>query len=151
PGSTPVGVYIPKYVRELQLGPPEEFEPKDPLDFPINATRWQIIRFIRNLPDDRDARIKKIEYLREWNLDPDQLDHKGTFGWSVWYHVTDPVWMVVTHIAILVVMLMFAVGFCTRITAVLAWLGAVSYINRSSVTLFGGDTMLNILLLYLMI
>ena len=48
-------------------------------------------------------------------------------------------------------MLMFTVGFCTRITSVLSWLGAVSYVHRSGVTVFGGDTMLNILLIYLMI
>src|SRR5262249_35055195 len=69
----------------------------------------------------------------------------------IWYHVTEPFWMWVVHGLVLVVMLMFAVGFCTRITSVLTWLAAVSYMHRSPITLFGGDTMMNILLIYLMI
>jgi len=43
------------------------------------------------------------------------------------------------------------VGFGTRITSVLTWFGALSYIHRDPASLFGADTMMNILLLYLMI
>jgi Vitamin K-dependent gamma-carboxylase len=47
--------------------------------------------------------------------------------------------------------LCFTVGFCTRVTSVLAWLAAISYIQRSPTSIFGMDTMMNILLIYLMI
>jgi hypothetical protein len=89
--------------------------------------------------------------MKYWNRHPNDAYWLGDYTWSVWYHVTEPGWMVATHLAVLLVMLLFTVGFCTRITAVLSWLAAVSYINRSSITLFGGDTMLNVLLIYLMI
>ncbi len=45
----------------------------------------------------------------------------------------------------------FTLGLFTRVTAVLTWLAAVSYIHRTQQVLFGMDTMMNILLLYLMI
>ncbi|HMC64550.1 MAG TPA: hypothetical protein VKI65_06400, partial [Gemmataceae bacterium] len=70
---------------------------------------------------------------------------------SIWFHVTDPSAVLAVHIGILVVMFLFTIGFCTRVTSVLTWLAAISYINRSIVTVFGQDTMMNLLLLYLMI
>src|SRR5262245_48367163 len=32
-----------------------------------------------------------------WDFDVDRTYDKGNFVWSVWYHVTDPRWMVVVH------------------------------------------------------
>src|SRR5262249_19807857 len=55
------------------------------------------------------------------------------------------------HAGILTIMFLFTIGFCTRITSALTWLAALSYIQRSPVTLFGMDSMMNISLLYLMI
>jgi hypothetical protein len=81
---------------------------------------------------------------------PDQV-FQGYDAWSIWYHVTDPTWMMAIHVFILLIIFMFTIGFCTRITSVLTWLAALSYIQRGVVTLFGQDTMMNILLLYLMI
>ena len=55
-------------------------------------------------------------------------------SWSIWYHVTEPGWMTFTHVAILVIMVCFMVGFCTRITSVLSWLAALlltSSVRRS--------------------
>ncbi|MBV9124455.1 MAG: HTTM domain-containing protein [Planctomycetes bacterium] len=75
----------------------------------------------------------------------------GYYAWSIWYHVTNPGTMMAIHITILVIMFLFTIGFCTRITSVLTWLAAVSYIQRSPTSLFGMDTMMNLLLLYLMI
>src|SRR5262249_12577984 len=51
----------------------------------------------------------------------------------------------------LAAMVLFTVGFCTRVTSVLAWAGAMCYVQRSPMTLFGQDTMMVILLTYLMI
>jgi hypothetical protein len=76
---------------------------------------------------------------------------KGYCIWSIWFHVTDPTGMAVVHDATLVIFLLFLVGFCTRITAVLAWLAALSYIHRAPEVLFGADTVMNIALLYLML
>jgi hypothetical protein len=59
--------------------------------------------------------------------------------------------MAVAHTIILVIMLLFTLGFCTRITSVLTWLAALSYIQRAQTTLFGMDTMMNISMIYLMI
>src|SRR5262249_6064555 len=136
------------YVLSLNPGPPESAEPQSLEEY---RTRWHIIRFIKNLPDDKVARQAKLAYMKEWQLDPDTLWQRGLYTWSIWFHVTDPGWMVATHVAVLVVMFLFAIGFCTRVTSVLTWMAAVSYIQRSTVTLFGGDTMMNILLIYLMI
>ena len=72
------------------------------------------------------------------------------WAWSFWFLVPDamlrPVW-----VACLVVLALFTVGLWTRVTSVLTWLAAVSYIHRTQQVLFGMDTMMNILLFYLMI
>ena len=55
------------------------------------------------------------------------------------------------HGANLLIMLLFTVGFCTRITSVLTWLAVLSYIQRAQTTLFGMDTIMNFVLIYLML
>jgi hypothetical protein len=90
-------------------------------------------------------------YRDFWGVDPRLVQAKGSPIWSVWFHVTDPFWMVVTHVTILVIVFLFTIGFCTRLTSVLAWAGALCYIHRSSPSLFGVDAMMTILLTYLMI
>jgi hypothetical protein len=82
--------------------------------------------------------------------DPVQLT-EGNPVWSIFYHLNDPHWIWTVHVGILVAMALFTVGFCTRVTSVLAWAGALCYIQRSPMTLFGQDTMMVILLMYLMI
>jgi hypothetical protein len=81
---------------------------------------------------------------------PSNEDH-GETVWSIFFHVDDPFWVVVIHIAILAVMLLFTVGLWTRVTSVLAWMGAMCYVQRLPTTNFGQDTMLIILLMYLKI
>jgi hypothetical protein len=90
-------------------------------------------------------------YFQKYNVFPEQTMAQGTWGWSIWYHVTDPTWMAIVHGIILVIMLLFAIGFCTRITSVLTWVASVSYVNRAATSFFGMDMMANILLIYLMI
>src|SRR5262249_24367405 len=51
----------------------------------------------------------------------------------------------------LVTMVLFTIGFCTKITAVLSWMGMMCYIQRLPTVLFGMDTINNILMLYLII
>jgi hypothetical protein len=76
---------------------------------------------------------------------------KGNYFWSAYYEVTSPGWIVALHVFFLVSMLAFAAGAATRITSVLSWVGAMCYVHRASSTVFGLDTMMMILLLYLMI
>jgi hypothetical protein len=76
---------------------------------------------------------------------------KGNYYWSIYYHVTDPTWVVAIHVFFLVNMLAFALGLGTRYTGAITWLGAMSYVHRANSTVFGVDTMMMILLLYLQI
>ena len=75
----------------------------------------------------------------------------GTPVFSVWFHVLDPQAMAVVHVFIVVIAALFTLGFCTRITSALVWFGTLSYTHRNPSILFGVDTMINILLIYLML
>ena len=55
----------------------------------------------------------------------------GLYLASVYFHVTDPAWIWAIHVGILCAMLLFTVGYQTRITSVLTWLGALCYMERS--------------------
>jgi hypothetical protein len=46
---------------------------------------------------------------------------------------------------------MFTLGLFTRVTAVLAWIGTLSYIQRATTSLFGMDTIATILCTYMML
>jgi hypothetical protein len=88
----------------------------------------------------------------DWTMPaPDTPVPKGLHFASVYFHVTDVRWIWAIHIGILIGMVLFTVGYQTRITSVLAWLGALCYTQRSPATLYGMDVMNNIVLLYLMI
>jgi hypothetical protein len=59
--------------------------------------------------------------------------------------------MAVVHVGILLVMVLFTLGLFTRVTSVIVWIAVVGYVHRTQQVLFGMDTMMNILLFYLMI
>jgi hypothetical protein len=119
--------YVAKYIWRWKQFPPAPF-PKD------------------------DAEAERInKYLERWNSDPRMNYDQGTWDWSIWYHVTDPRAMAIIHGAFMLATFFLAIGFCTRISSVIAWFAALCYINRSPVTLFGVDTMMLIMLTYLMI
>jgi hypothetical protein len=84
-------------------------------------------------------------------FDPRLAASIGVPAWSLWFHVTDPRTMLFIHILIVLVAFLFTIGFCTRITSALTWMTSLWYIHRDPVMLFGVDTMMTILLLYLMI
>jgi hypothetical protein len=86
-----------------------------------------------------------------WTEPARLYEDKGQYVWSIFFHVHDPVGVMVVHVGILAVILLFTVGLWTRVTSVLAWMGALCYIHRLPTHMFGMDTMLVILLLYLMI
>ncbi|MBY0513205.1 MAG: hypothetical protein K2P78_04750, partial [Gemmataceae bacterium] len=115
------------------------------------AHRRAFASFLNTLPDNKAERDKLIDFLDYWNLDPKKTTRRGHAIFSVWFHVTDPTQMAAVHAVVLVIIFLFTVGFCTRVTSVLTWLATVGYIHRSQQVLFGQDTMSNILLIYLMI
>jgi hypothetical protein len=102
-------------------------------------------------PLSEEERRKIIDFAVKHGADPRKVEDKGFPWFSIWFHVTDPTWMMTVHVGVLIAIVLFTLGFCTRITAALTWLGAISYIHRAPTALFGQDTMMNIQLIYLMI
>jgi hypothetical protein len=103
------------------------------------------------LPDDPEKRAELNHYVAEWETDRRFTYTRGTPVWSIWYHVTDPTWMAIVHGLIILTTVLFTIGLCTRVTGVLVWVASVSYVNRAVSSFFGMDTMMNLLLLYLMV
>ncbi|OWK43908.1 hypothetical protein [Fimbriiglobus ruber] len=115
------------------------------------AQRGAFLRFLRNLTEvDPTERASQLDYMEYWHTERRVAYRTGAPIFSLWYYVTDPVGMYVAHGVTLVIIFLFTIGFCTRVTAVLTWLAAISYIHRTQQVLFGMDTMMNILLFYLM-
>lgn len=79
-----------------------------------------------------------------------QVD-QGNYYWSPFFHITDTRWIVGLHVFFLVSMALFTLGLWTRYTSLLSWIGAMAYVQRAAVTVFGMDTMMMIVLFYLMI
>jgi hypothetical protein len=100
-------------------------------------------------------KAREIDAFREhWGVDPRDpyaAYARGTPEWSIWMHVTEPATMMAVHWVFVFVTFLFMIGFCTRLTSVLAWFAAMNYVLRSPLTLFGVDTMMLILMIYLML
>jgi len=116
--------------RTPWVGPPTRWEPFVPLPYSNDEER---------------------QFIERWGAHPNQVMAWGQPLWSIWYHVTDPTWMWVVHGCILAIMFLFTIGFCTRVTSVLTWAGMLSYIQRAPTSLFGMDTIMIVVVLYLMI
>ena len=115
------------------------------------AHRIAFVGFLITLPDDAGERTRLIDYLDYWNNDSRKMNRRGHSIVSVWFHVTNPTEMALVHGTILFIIALFTLGFCTRVTSVLTWIAVLGYIHRTNQILFGMDTMMNILLIYLMI
>jgi hypothetical protein len=113
--------------------------------------RKSFAQFVLTLPADKAARDRRIDYLDYWNNEPERVVRTGHAIFSVWFHVSDPTQMAAVHVACLLVMVLFTVGAFTRVTSVLTWLAVACYMHRTQQVLFGMDTMMNILLFYLVI
>jgi hypothetical protein len=111
--------------------------------------RLQAQGLIQLTPEQEQA----LAYYEKWGCDPNQPEvvAKGFRYFSIWLYVTDPQAMLAVHVTFLVILFLFTIGFCTRITSVLTWIGMVSYIQRTPNSVFGVDTMMNLVALYLMI
>jgi Vitamin K-dependent gamma-carboxylase len=90
-------------------------------------------------------------YWLRWGTGPQFVYDEGTLQFSPYFHLKDPRWMAFVHGCGLVVATLFTLGFCTRVTSVLAWVYALSLIHRAVFAAFGMDTMLAITLFYLML
>jgi len=108
-------------------------------------------RFLADFPANPDERLQLLGYMADWNVDPSTAYAKGTSTFSVWLHFSDPTAMALFHALVMLTIVMFTVGLYTRTTATLVWVFNVMYIHRINQVLFGMDTMMNILLIYLMI
>lgn len=115
------------------------------------TVRQALVEFMLNLPEDEQQRNALLDYLEYWNVDARKVYRKGHAIFSMWFHVTDPTAMACIHAGVLLLIALFTLGLFTRVTSVLVWLATVSYIHRTQQVLFGMDTMMNILLFYLMI
>jgi hypothetical protein len=82
---------------------------------------------------------------------PSPVVFRGQSIVSWFFEVRDPAWVVVVHVSTLVALFLLTIGLCTRLASVVSWLAALSYIERSLTTVFGMDTMMMIVLLYLML
>ncbi len=138
----------------LAVLPAESTQRKYVLDYLLESSlinRHALLEFLLDLPADDAERARQINYLEKWNSEERKAFRVGNHTFSLWFHISDPTEMAIAHGAILIVIALFTLGLFTRVTAVLTWLAAVSYIHRTQQVLFGMDTMMNILLLYLMI
>ena len=79
------------------------------------------------------------------------LPDGGKWAWSLFWLADSPAVLWAMHIAALAVFLMLTVGLFSRVVAVLAYLFAVSYVNRVPGSLFGLDQINCMLAMYLMI
>ena len=114
--------------------------------------RRALVQFLLDLPKDKTERDRKIEYLDYWNNELEKSVRTGHNIFSVWFHVTDPTAMqALIHAGVLFVMVLFiARGVHPRHVGARVARGG-QYIHRTQQILFGMDTMMNILLFYLMI
>jgi hypothetical protein len=133
----------------LDLQTVNEYRAESPVALP--STTWEDATQQLGPPRDEEQAGYIKAYSDRWGVDPRQAYAKGQPIWSIWFHVTDPQWMQVVHSAILVTIFLFTIGFCTRVTSVLTWAAMLSYIHRSSITLFGMDTIMIVAVLYLTI
>jgi hypothetical protein len=69
------------------------------------------------------------------------LRENSPWAWSFWFWVPDR-WLYPAWAACLVALALFACGYRSRVTAVLAWLIAVSTVRRAPAALFGFDQMI---------
>jgi hypothetical protein len=85
-----------------------------------------------------------------WDGQPEPAGN-GYVAWSVWYHVEDPRWIWTLHAVFLLAMLSYTLGFCTRTSGVITWIGTLSFCNRIPNLMFGMDAMMVIVQTYLLI
>jgi hypothetical protein len=77
---------------------------------------------------------------------------RGTYSWSyLWWIEGSPVLLWTAHVAALIVFAMLTLGLFTRVSAVLALVATLSYVERLPGALFGLDQINTMLALYLVV
>ena len=156
--STDLDIFKARFGYDLRfygLHPPQTEEEAlyipEYMDHPANIMRSASSRLSRPTAKEKQEIFDYMARPEHEGVDPRLAYSLGQPSWSMWFHVTDPLAMNVIHGLIVVVAFLFTIGLCTRLTSVLTWMASLWYIHRNPVLLFGVDTMMVILLLYLMI
>jgi hypothetical protein len=100
--------------------------------------------------NDEEEKAIHDYMVAENGVDPRNIYAQGMPVWSIWFHVTDPTAMAVIHGIVVACAVCFMIGFCTRFSTAILWFGYLCYIHRNPTILFGVDTMMTIVLFYLM-
>lgn len=99
-----------------------------------------------------DDEIRRIDdYLARHGVDPRRVYARGTPIFSVWLDVSDPAWTTIIQTGFVLAAACFVLGLGGRVVCAIVWFANLCYIHRNPHVLFGVDTMMNVLLLYLMV
>ncbi|HEX4132572.1 MAG TPA: HTTM domain-containing protein [Pirellulales bacterium] len=85
------------------------------------------------------------------SADAAKLQTGDTWAWSYFWKIDSPMLLWTVHLAALVVFTMLMLGLFSRIVSVLAFVAALSYVNRTPGALFGLDQVNCMLATYLMV
>ena len=80
-----------------------------------------------------------------------ELLQRDSYAWSYFWLIDSPTVLWIVHVAALIVFAMLTLGLFTRVTSILAFLAAASYIGRVPAALFGLDQINLMLAMYLMV
>jgi len=100
---------------------------------------------------DPAARAAAWDYCVFWGVPKHLTYTTGHRYYSPFYYVEDQRVLWTIHILHLIVIVLFTVGYQTRVTSVLTWIAGLAYLHRNPLVLFGQDTMMNLCLFYLML
>jgi len=83
------------------------------------------------------------------------MGNSGPDAWpggeqSIWFYIQDPRWIWALHVLFLIAAVCFTLGIFSRMASVIVWAGHLSYIQRGIVIIYGMDSVLAMLTLYLM-
>ena len=141
----------------------ELFKMPSPPPYPADKTlesMFLIQQFVRDgmLPPsdllerpDVKEQLDRVTFILKHNIDPRRMYDQGLDVWSIWLHVTDPFWMNVVQTIFVIATVCMVLGLGTRVAIPIVWFANLSYVHRNPFILFGVDTMMIVLLLYLMI
>jgi hypothetical protein len=144
--------------RDEWTGDKDEFDliDNDPKDGRISLKEanshgpWLVIR-PEVLQTEESRKAARQAWLR-WNIHPARTMDSGQPLFSPFFHLETAAQRNVAHALALLIALLFTLGVGTRVTSVLAWITALCYVHRLCATaIFGMDTMMAIVLTYLMI
>jgi Vitamin K-dependent gamma-carboxylase len=147
--------YLRWYAELFKLPSP----PPYPADKTLKAMQLidQLVREGKELPQDLLDRpdvkeqYDRVAFFIKHNMDPRKMYDQGLVVWSIWLHVTDPFWMNVVQAIFVLATVCMVLGLGTRVAIPIVWFANLSYVHRNPFILFGVDTMMVVLLLYLMI